>query len=337
MQVGIFARQDNFQARSILARMNRLRPRSARLFDTSLDGRAAVAMDGDKLTWGRRLLNRLDWAFVHGFRYQDPVVPSPEELTDWSLWQPAYVAEQQKYSFLFSLLTRLEAAGVRLCNGAAVLLAAYAKPAQLQGLGRRGVPVPEMICTNDLRAADRFCKEHGQVVWRTATGRCAWQLFGDRQKEHLVSPSAPPVLLAPVVPGPLLRAYVFEGRTLACYDHAAPDCEGLERMEWLRPADPRKHAGILSRIAKISGAAWFVAQLVDGPGGPVVYDVDADPVLAGLPGNIRDFLAEELARGLLGLGPDKGTPPGPAERESLFLRRMTRILFDIEATKHRES
>ena len=204
MQVGIFARGDNPQARSVLARMNRLRPRSAHLFDTSLEGARAVAIDGGRLTWGRRLLNGLDGAYVHGFRYQDPVVPGPGDSTDWSLWQPAYVAEQQKYSFLFSLLSRLEAAGVRLFNGAAVHLSAYAMPAQLQGLGRQGIPVPQLLCTNDGGAVERFCKDRGRILWRTVTGTCAWQIFADKQKEHLISPSKPPVLLAPVVPGPLL-------------------------------------------------------------------------------------------------------------------------------------
>lgn len=341
MRIGIFAKADDRQAKMVLARINQLRPRAACLFDTSLDGKVTVAIDGNRLVWGRGRLDRLDAAYIHGFRYEDPVVPRPADLADWSLWQASYVAEQQRYSFLFSFFSRLEAAGVPMHNGIGVYLSAYAKHAQLQTLRRNGIPVPEVLCTNERRAADSFCRVHDRTVWRTSTGRCAWQLFRKKQKDFLIEASKPPILLAPIVPGPLRRAYVFGGRTLACYEHRAPDREGVEDLERFQAVVPAHHEKVLADAARVTRASWFVAQVVDSADGPVVYDVDPDPVLTDLPNEIANFLVDQLARGLLGMRIRKGLVPARGKsstpRESLFSRRMIRVLFDIEASKYKDS
>ena len=49
-----------------------------------------------------------------------------------------------------------------------------------------------------------------------------WQIFRDRQRQHLIAEDKPPVMLAPVVPGLLRRSFVIDGRVVLTVEWAAP-------------------------------------------------------------------------------------------------------------------
>lgn len=319
---------------ALARRIGELEDGAARLIDLSgplppmAVGDGGVVIDGLDAGGLRAVL-------VHGFRYEDPVVPAASDHLDFALWQAGYPADQQRYSALYSLLARLEALPLTVWTGSTVHLAAFARPAVLEAWRRDGLAVPDLQLTNDPQVAAAFA-EGRAAVWRTATGRCAWQRFGARQRLHLVGPERPPVLLAEAVAGPAIRSFVLDGRLVLSLETAPPDAAGLEQLEAFRAvAVSAAAAQAVRRAASLVGAGWAMVLWVDGADGPVLYDIDVDPILDGLPENFSAVLVEHLAAALLGRPAPVLPEPAPAGRQTLFLRRMLRILFDIEATKHR--
>jgi len=294
-------------------------------------GGAGVSVGGVGLGAG-------DTVFVHGVGYEDPVLPPAEPDCDWSLWQAGAVIRQQRYSHLYSLLSRAEAVdGLRLYNPVSVLLRSFSRFDPLDRLGAVGFQVPPLLVTNDPDAATAFLATHTPALWRPVTGGAAWQLCQDRQRRHLVGTDRPPVLLAGVAQGPLLRAYVFDGQVVLTLMMAAPSREGLERFERFGVVTTADHIPGAERAGAAAAALrlrWGVLTYVATNAGPVFYDVDPDPVLTDLPPAIARFLIDALACGLAG----HPLPAPPADltgdREVLLLRRMLAIQFDIEATKY---
>ena len=336
MRIGIFAPPVSRQARRLAAHVEALAPGAARLFPLDLAGGVPAVVGDDGLRWDGQPVDGLAAAVVMGFSYQDPVVPDVGDGRDWSLWQAGYPAEQQRYSMLYSFLCRLAAAGVTVLSGADAHLLAFQKPTLLRRLGLAGVAVPDWLCSSDPQAVDDFLGRHPQVLWRNTTGRCAWQLFTGRQRAALIAPGKPPVLLAASVAGPLRRAYLVAGRAVLTLGHQAPDAEGLERLEVFGNGEDAAAAPMLARVAEAAATPWGVVQYVPGPSGPVIFDLDPDPVLDELPPVHADMALAGLAAALAGAAAP-GLATADAERPALFLRRMLRILFDMEATKYADA
>jgi len=307
-----------------------------------LDPGQPVALDADGVSWNGVRLERLEAILVHGFRYEDPVLPPADPACDWSLWQIGAVVRQQSWSFLYSVWSRLEQiGGPRLYNPVSTELAAFDRPGQLDRLDRAGFAVPARLLSNDDGAVAAFQRRHdgAGVVWRPVTGRASWQLFRDRQRRFLVALDKPPVLLAAVVPGPLLRVYVLDGRVVLVLSAAAPSRDGLERLEAMAavPGLAPDRLAALGAAASALGLRWACALVVDGTDGPVFYDIDPDPELDDLPAPFAAFLRSSLAAALTGAPlPAASFGPEPVERPALLLRRMLAIQFDMEQTKYAE-
>jgi hypothetical protein len=341
MRIGLVAPALSPLAKRLQQHLTVLTGEPVHWFDASLPEGTRVGLGEHGATWDGVPLDGFDALFVHGFRYEDPVLPVAEPAADWSLWQAGHVRQQQRYSHFYSLLSRLEAGGPRLYNGPSVHLEGFSRHHQLERLGLAGMPVASAISTNDPAEAERFCAIQAAaqvpVVWRTMTGRGAWQIFRDRQRQHLIAADKPPVMLAPVVPGLLRRSFVIDGRVVLTVEWAAPSLESLERFEQFHVVDPaRNAAGIGSEALAELGIRWGSALYVAGPDGPVIYDVDVDPLVTDLPAPLCCHLLACLAAGLAGEQPPVYAGPAMVERESLFLRRMLRIQFEIEQTKFAE-
>ncbi len=304
-----------------------------------------VVLDAEGVSWNEVRLETLEALYVHGFRYEDPVLPPADPACDWSLWQVGAVIRQQSYSFLYSVLARLEQrGGPRLYNPLSTEVAAFDRLGQLDRLARAGFAVPPLLLGNDGDTVADFQKQQagqeqqaGGVVWRPATGRAAWQWFQDRQRRHLVGPDKPPVLLAAVTPGRLLRVYVLDGQVALVLATSPPSREGVERLEAMIPVTtlPPAVLATVARAVTTLGLRWAVALVIDGPDGPVFYDVDPDPELTGLPFPFEDHLNRCLAAALAGETlPAAPFGTDPVERPSLLLRRMLAIQFDMEQSKY---
>ena len=343
MKIGLVAPSSSTLAKRLQSRLCDLIGEPVDWFDADLPEGTRVSLGEAGATWNGVALDSFDALFIHGFRYEDPVLPVAEPAADWSLWQAGHVRQQQRYSHFYSLLSRLEAGRPRLYNGPSAHLEGFSRHHQLERMAVAGVPTAAAVSTNDPVEAERFCAlqtaAQVPVVWRTMTGRSAWQIFRDRQRRHLVDADKPPVILAPVVPGLLRRAYVIDGRTVLTVEWAQPSSDALERFEQFHVVGSATGGssscgtGIGGDALTALGLRWGSVLYVAGPAGPVVYDVDADPLVSDLPPPLRDHLLESLAAGLTGNQPPVYAGAPIVERESLFLRRMLRIQFEMEQTK----
>ena len=308
MRIGLVAPANSPLAKQLQQHLTALTGTPADWFDADLPEGTRVSLGERGATWDGVPLDGFDALFIHGFRYEDPVLPVASPDADWSLWQAGHVRQQQRYSLFYSLLSRLEAGSPRLYNGPSVHLEGFSRLHQLERLGLAGAPVAAVIATNDPAEAESFCAKQAAagvpVVWRTATGRSAWQIFRDRQRQHLIAADKPPVMLAPVVPGLLRRSFVIDGRVVLTVEWAAPSLEFARAVRAVpRGRSGAERSGIGGEALAELGIRWGSALYVAGPGGPVIYDVDVDPLVTDLPAPLRDHLLACLAAGLAGEQP----------------------------------
>jgi hypothetical protein len=337
MTIAIFAPRGADIADDIARRVAARTDAPAHRFSVDPTAAEPAAVDGAAVSWGGVRLDRASAVFITGFRYEDPVLPPVAGVeADWSLWQARHVLRQQGYSFCWSFFSRLEAAGVKLYNPPSVLLNLFCRQRPLDMLRAAGLPAVATTVTNDPAAAEAVQGRGGVTVWRPATGRAAWQVFRDKQRRHLVAADKPPVMLVTAAPGPVLRVYVVNGAVALVLIAAPPAHEGVERFEVFKSLDPASVPGVavVSAAAEKLGLNWGVFTVVAGENGVTIFDVDPDPVIADLPVALREHLTEALACGLSG-APLPPPPTDTAEqRETLLLRRMLTIQFEMEATKH---
>lgn len=305
-------------------------------FDISLQNHPSVVLSDSELLWNGHDLSQLSLAWIHGFSYMNPTVPTDKEDVDWSVWQADYLIEQQRYSFLFSLFSELSRRGIRLVNPLPTLINQFMKPFWLHKISLAGFRIPEILCSNDPLHVDTFCTKYRDIVWRPVTGRAAWQLFLEKQRSHLISETAPPILLAQVIPGPLIRCYMYRGKPLLFLKHDRADAIPPERMEQLWPCDYPELSERLNNLYQTLDMDWGVVYFVVSAEEMYVYDVDPDPVLNWLPQALKEDLTERLSQSLAGQATATSTLKiGESyPRPVLFLRRMLRVLFEIERIKY---
>jgi hypothetical protein len=337
IKVGLFSFQKNNQIQALLNRINQLEPGACRTFDLSLDGAERLSMQSDQFAWDGVDVGRLQTAYVHSFTYQFPVLPQPLFNVDWSVWQTAHIADQQKFSFTMSLLQELERRGVTILNPLKSHIAAFMKYEQLDAVRRAGFAIPKMVCTNDMDDAVEFCKSSDNPVWRPATGRAMWQPFHDRQRNHLISPDKPPVLIAETKSGPLIRVFVLQGKPVLFLEHGSPGFHPLETLETVWHSDyPALHGSFKDLHEKLD-TDYMQVTFVLSEETPWIYDVDVDPMFDWLPEVYQSYLIDRLALGLLNRMEESVVVPETEARQrpTLFVRRMLKILFDMEASKYR--
>lgn len=341
MTIAIFAPRGADIADALARRIAARADAPAHLFSVDPTAAEPAAVDGAAISWGGVRLDQASAVFITGFRYEDPVLPpvaGPDAGADadWSLWQARHVLRQQGYSFCWSFFSRLEAAGVKLYNPPSVLLNLFCRQRPLDVLRAAGLPAAATTVTNDPATAEEIQGRGGLTVWRPATGRAAWQVFRDKQRRHLVAADKPPVMLATAEAGPVLRVYVVNGAITLILVAAPPAHEGVERFEVFKSLDPASVPGIavVGAAAEKLGLNWGVFTVVAGENGVTIYDVDPDPVIADLPAALREHLTEALACALTGAPLPAPLADTADQRETLLLRRMLTIQFEMEATKH---
>jgi hypothetical protein len=330
MKIAVLAHATDACAAALAAELG-----CARL-ELSLPAGTAVEMSAAGVVWAGVPLHELDTLVVSGFDHEDPLVPRALPGADFSVWQIDYIVDQQRASFVASVLRELGRRGVRVVNSWESLQLALSKPRVLGELARAGCRVPAWLCTSDPEAAKTFCGSQERVLWRPASGRAKWQLFLDKQREALVGAGKPPVLLAAHPRENLRRAFVCAGEVLLAIECTVPVLDPLERMEEVWACDSAPVDGALVAAAQAALASWAQISYTLQDGTACIYDVDPDPRYAWLPGEFRAYLVARLARRLLGQRAPALPVPPRRERDSLFLRRMLVSLHDMEATKYRK-
>ncbi|HRQ80226.1 MAG TPA: hypothetical protein PKZ97_03835 [Azospirillaceae bacterium] len=337
MSFVVFSPRDAVFAGLLAERLATLNGAPAEHFAVEPRQEAPASVDGVALTWGGVRLDAARGIYVGGFRYEDPVLPPPSLEADWSFWQSRHVLRQQSYSFMWSLLSRVEAAGARLYNPPSAHLNLFCRQRPLDQLRAAGLPAVATTLTNDPAMAAEAQARHQTTVWRPANGRAAWQVFRDKQRQHLVGADRPPVLLAPAAPGVLVRLYVVNGEIALALTAAPPARDAVERFEVLLGVDPATLPGATDaarRATEVLNLNWAILTALSDDDGVTFYDVDPDPAMDDLPAAVQAHLADALACGMIG----RPIPAAPAAlrepRDTLLLRRMLVIQFEMEATKH---
>lgn len=336
MKIGLFSQPHDSQTSALQDYINSIAPGVCQHFTVPVHGSPPVALDRSGVYWDSVNVAELDLAYVHGFSYANPVIPPSRDNLDWTVWQVDYISEQQKSSFMFSAFEEMERRGVRLFNPPRIHVQNFLKVDLLGELRGAGFQVPKMVCTNDREVVQAFGHDVEQPIWRPVTGRAAWQAFGDKQRELLVSTRATPILLAEIIDGPLIRSYLIDGQPLLCLQNSAPALTPLERLEVFQEFECSEVHGELRRLAEITGLRWGQVLFVLKDDQIWVYDVDADPIFDWLPEVYQRKLGEGLAQRFLGHDIATGTEVSDTAhlRPTPFLRRMLRILFELEYRKY---
>lgn len=337
IRIGLFSPPGDTQTGLLQRRLDELAPGVARNFTIPQAGAPAVTLGSVEIEWHGINVAELDCGYVHGFRYANPAIPRVLEDADWTLWQTDYIIDQQRASFLHSTLTELERRGVRLFNPPSVHVEAFAMPNLFETLRQCGFRVPPLVCTNDRDAAEAFCEQVGFTVWRPTTGRAPWQRCTPYRRDRVMGLDRPPIVLAGVIDGPLIRSYLVNGRPLLSVKFKAPAfVPPLERLEVFVATTCPEVYGELERLAATIGLRWATVSFVVHDGEPWIYGIDPDPILTELPEPYRDRVVTGLAKGLAGedvnaLGE---LIEEPQPRKTLFLRRMLQPLFELEHRKY---
>jgi hypothetical protein len=342
--IGIFSDSNSTDSLSGLLQqqLKSIKDTSYHYFNTCLTAQSNVTIDAKRIVWDGVDLSQLKVAFIHGFNYQNPVIPDSSDNKDWALWNADSIIRQQKYSLLFSLFSELQRRGVILVNSIAVLIGNYMKVNMLDCIEGDGLKAVEYLCTNDNKSIKDFCQTDTDSVWRPATGRASWQLFTKKQCNELASLKKPPILLAPIVDGAVRRAYCLNGEVVLVLNQANPsDQSQLERLEMYQSCDYSMFQERLSALCNKLNILWAEILFVESEQKLIIYDIEPDPPIEFLPLYYRDYLCQVLANHLLGITEQKPVnkiSPKPiiAQRPSLFTRRMLRILFDFERSKYHE-
>ncbi len=314
-------------------------PQQVRSFDLSLTSNGFALNETGIWVEGVDLTT-FDMVWVHGFAYENPIIPGVDLNRDWSIWQVDYLADQQTYSSRFSMLRELERRGVQVMNPGALYLDGFVLFGLFEKLRGRGFHLPELLCSNRTEAAEAFLQDHETVLWRPVTGRASWQIFQEKQKKAYVAADKPPVILGAVMPGPVVRSYLAGGEVVLCLKHQPPNAtplmESLEQF-WSIPC-PVDTRATLEKLAHEVGLQWGSITFVAGTDGPWIYDLDVAPILDWLPALYRDFLIRALAAALTKnkIPTLDSEEPQLQERPNLFLRRMLHILFQFEMSKRKQ-
>ncbi len=337
--IAVLAPANQPTTRDLMNVLETLSPGNVPLADIAVPADQSVALDATGVRWAGVDLSDRARVLVTGYRYADPVVPGAHDDVDWAQWQARYLAEQQKASFLMSVLARLVGHGVDVWNGLNAHILSFMRPTALARAQRAGMALPPMLTTNNPNAADRFIAAHPSVLWRPPTGRAPWQLFGPRQRKHLIAADKPPILLAAGVIGQLERVFVVGGRVVLSLSRYFAVHDELERLDRWQVAALGPHHRAVEAAAAALGIGWGAFDIVVSDGRAVLYDIDPDPIVDDLPGSVREELISALAHGLLGRPVDPAAvigrlPSHPMERPTMFLRRMMQLQFEMEATKH---
>jgi len=344
LTIGIFSESDEPDNLSgmLLEQLQQYSSDSYQCFDLRLTAQSKVTISEKAIIWNDIDLSHLKVAFLHGFNYQNPVIPDSSDNKDWALWSADSITRQQKYSLLFSLFSELQRRGVVLINPLRTLIGNYMKVNCLDQIAGQGLKSPEFICSNEIGPVETFIQDQINTVWRPATGRAAWQLFTAKQCNELVSLEKPPILVAGIVPGPLRRAYCLDGEVVLLLNQAGPsDQAQLERLEMYQSCDYSAYQERLSALCKQFNIHWGEILFVDTGDELVIYDIEPDPPIEFLPSYYVEYLAKVLANYLSAFSAQRefqalAVDEKVVQRTALFTRRMLRILFDFERSKYND-
>lgn len=232
---------------------------------------------------------------VSGFIVEDALLPADPASDD-----TLYLLKSHTEAAL-SVAAALHAKGARICNPLPACTTAQDKLLANQRLAAAGVPVPETWITgNQVTAVDLL--EVGPVVVKPVRGHRGVDVHVVHDPSGLAAlpSSSGPVVVQRYVEGPGydLKVYVVGERVWAVR-------KAFDRTSFTRPGRSvpvtREIHGLAARVGEVSGLGLFGFDVIEGPDGPVVVDLNYFPGYKGcedVAGPMTDYVHRIAIRAL---------------------------------------
>ena len=212
----------------------------------------------------------------------------------------------------FEIYRALEANGAVVVNRLEPLLAAQDKFRTSWLLARAGVPTPPAAVVQTPEEADRVLHAFGETVVKPIAGslghgveRVSPDDAGRRRLRERIEAEGAAYLQAYVAhPGRDVRLFVVGGSVPAAIERRAPPGEWRTNVSAGATAVPIAIAPLLRRIAVRAARAldldYAGIDVVAGPRGPVVIEVNGNPSWRGILEATGRDMAEDIADHVLG-------------------------------------
>ncbi len=207
----------------------------------------------------------------------------------------------------FEIYRALEATGTVVANRIDALLAAQDKLRTSWLLRRAGVPTPRAAAAQTVREGFAALAALGEAVAKPFAGslgdgleRLAADRTGRRKLAERIERDGA-VYLQEYVPHPGrdARLFVVGGRVAGAMERIAAPGEwrtNVERGARVRPLRPDRELGATAvRAARALGLTWAGVDVVTGPHGPTVIEVNGNPSWVGILEATGEDMAEPIA------------------------------------------
>jgi ribosomal protein S6--L-glutamate ligase len=222
----------------------------------------------------------------------DELVMDPSQFT---ARHDLYILKSHTALWL-SLAGILHCQGARMVNPYPSCVAAHDKIAAQRQLEAAGVPVPRSWVTGDLQLLRPLAEERALIVKPYIGGRGVGVVLATNPRELAAIPTPQqPMLIQEYVPGDELKVSVI-GETVA----------GIRKVETadgtVRVPCPISDAvrAIALRCGEVFGLGLYGLDVIEGPRGPVVIDLNYFPSYKGTPGAaalLADYIVSHAAGG----------------------------------------
>src|SRR5437867_4569219 len=229
-----------------------------------------------------------------GFRIEIGIAESlllrPEEL---SVKHDLYILKSHTDLWL-SLAGILHFQNARLLNPYLACVATQNKIMTARRLRSAGVPIPRSWVTGDLKLLLSLAAER-QLIMKPYDGRRGNGIHIVTEPRELASvppPERPVLVQEYLAGGDELKVYVIGDEVFAM--RQPPATNGCARPRAVCPVSPKVRR-IALRCGQVSGLGLYGLDMVEGPDGPVVVDLNYFPSYRGVPkaaSLIADFIEE---------------------------------------------
>ncbi len=215
----------------------------------------------------------------------DELVMDPAQLT---VQHDLYILKSHSALWL-SLAAILHGQGARIVNPYLSCLAAHDKIAAERQLKAAGIPTPRSWVTGDLKLIRRVAEEQAVFVKPYHGGRGVGVTLARNPRELDAIPTPQqPVLIQEYVPGDELKIAVIGDHVAGARKFETPAGAGREAC-----AVSDEVRAIALRCGEVFGLELYGLDVIEGPRGPVVIDLNYFPSYKGVP-NAARLLAEHI-------------------------------------------
>ena len=188
-----------------------------------------------------------------------------------------------------SLAGILDSQGAHIMNSYAACVAANDKIAAERRLEAAGVPTPHSWVTGDLSLLSSVCEQRALIVKPYIGGRGVG-VVKVQGRDELAAIPAPqqPMLVQEFVPGDEIKVSVIGDQVYGVRKVETPD--GSQRVECPISDEVRE---IALRCGEVFGLTMYGLDVIEGPDGPIVIDVNYFPSFKGIP-HAAELLASHI-------------------------------------------